>query len=119
MADMDGPTPPRPDRLAALLAFYEQDPGDAFTCFALAQEYDRRGQPEQAAAFYERLVEAQPEYTGTYYHLGKLYERLGRREEALAVYRRGIEVCRRVRQLKDLSELQDALLAAEGVGWDD
>ncbi len=107
------------DRLALLLAFYEQDPDDAFTRFAIAQEYRKRGAPEQALVFYQRLVAEQPDYTGTYYHLGKLYEKLGHPDDAVATYRTGIEVARRRRNLKDLSELQDALLQAQGIGFDE
>ncbi len=107
------------DRLAFLLDFYEQDPGDAFTRFAIAREYLKRGEPEQALAFYEKLVAELPAYTGTYYHLGKLYETLGRKDEAVAVYQKGIEAARRQRNLKDLSELQDALLQAQGIGFDE
>ena len=107
------------DRLALLLQYYDDDPTDAFTQFAIAREYLKADRPEEALVFYERLVEQQPDYTGTYYHLGKLYERLGRNADALATYERGIAVARRQRNLKDLSELQDALLAAQGVGFDD
>ena len=107
------------DRLALLMAFYEQDPDDAFTRFALAKEYLKRNEPEQALAFYEKLVTDQPDYTGTYYHLGKLYETLGRKDEAVQIYQKGIEAARRQRNLKDLSELQDALLHAQGLGFDD
>ena len=107
------------DRLALLLAFYEQDPGDAFTCFAIAQEYRKRGVLDEALVFYERLVAEQPDYTGTYYHLGKLYEDVGRSDDAVAVYQKGIEAARRQRNRKDLSELQDALLKLQGIGFDD
>jgi tetratricopeptide (TPR) repeat protein len=106
------------DRLQRLLAFYEEDPDDAFTRFALAQEYAKLGKPHEALAVYEALVEDQPGYTGTYYHLGKLYERVGRTEDAMATYRHGIERARTQRALKDLSELQDALLNAQGVGFE-
>ena len=107
------------DRLALLLAFFEQDPDDAFTRFAIAKEYLKRAEPEQALAFYEKLVADQPDYTGTYYHLGKLYETLGRKDDAVGIYQKGIEAARRQRNLKDLSELQDALMQAQGLGFDD
>jgi tetratricopeptide (TPR) repeat protein len=55
---------------------------------------------------------------GTYYHLGKLYERLGRTDDAIDTYEQGIEVARAQKAQKDLSELQDAKLKAEGVGFD-
>ena len=107
------------DRLAILLQFHEEDPDDPFTRFAIAQEYVKRGEPEQAFAFYERLTIDHPDYAGTYYHLGKLYEGIGRKEQAMATYRTGIEVAQRLRDFHARAELQDALLKAEGVGFDD
>lgn len=107
------------DRLATLLEFYEEDPTDAFTQFALAQEYVKRGDTDGALSFYEKLVDEQPEYVGTYYHLGKLQQRLGRVDEAIDTYQRGIQVAQRQRDFKNLSELQDALMQAQGVGFDD
>src|SRR5690606_16036751 len=73
---------PSMDRLALLLQFHEEDPADAFTLFAIAQEYLKRDAPDEALAFFEKLRHDQPDYTGTYYHLGKLYERLGRNDDA-------------------------------------
>ena len=107
------------DRLALLLEFYEQDPEDAFTRFAIAKEYLKRSEPKQALAFYEKLVADQPEYTGTYYHLGKLYEQLGCPDEAVSIYQKGVDAARRQRNMKDLSELQDALMQMQGLGFDD
>ena len=106
------------DRLDKLRAFYEEDPEDPFTRFALAQEHLKHDNPDKALAFFEELVETDPDYVGTYYHLGKLYERLGRVDDALAVYEQGIKVAREQKAQKDLSELQDAKLKAEGVGFD-
>jgi thioredoxin-like negative regulator of GroEL len=89
------------DRLQHLLEFYDDDPDDAFTRFALAQEYLNRDEPEKALSFFEELVETDPDYA------------------AIATYEAGIEVAREQRAQKDLSELQDARLAAKGVGFDD
>lgn len=108
-----------PDRLQALLQFYEDDPDDPFTRFALAQEYQKRGEIDDALHFYEGLVEQQPEYVGTYYHLGKLYQRLDRRDEAIAIYERGVDVAQEQRDVHARAELQDALLQAQGIGFDD
>ena len=107
------------DRLEKLKEFYEEDPDDAFTRFALAQEYLKRGDADKALEFFEDLVATDPDYVGTYYHLGKLYERLGRTDDAIETYEAGIDVAREQRSQKDLSELQDALMAAKGVGFDD
>lgn len=107
------------DRLAALKEFYEEDPTDPFTRFALAQEYLKRGQVDEALEFFEGLIENDPEYVGTYYHLGKLYVELDRPDEAKEIYRRGIKVAERKRDIKARAELQDALLKAEGIGFDE
>lgn len=106
------------DRLEQLQSFYEEDPDDPFTRFALAQEHLKRDHVEKALSFFEGLVDTDPEYVGTYYHLGKLYERLDRVDEALSTYEQGIDVAREQGEQKTLSELQDAKLKAEGVGFD-
>lgn len=107
------------DRLDALLAFHREDPDDAFTRFALAQEYRKAGDTARALGFYEGLVEEHPDYVGTYYHLGKLYEELDRTEDALGAYRAGIERAREAGDHHARSELQGALLEAQGIGFDD
>ncbi len=107
------------DRLKALLDFLEEDPKDSFTRFALAREYLKQGRLETALEYFEPLVDDDPDYDGTYYHLGKLYESLGRKNDALGAYRSGIRIAQQSREFHALSELQDALLKAEGVGFDD
>lgn len=106
------------DRLVTLLRFLEDDPGDAFTRFALAQEYAKRGDVEQALTHYQTLRAEQPEYVGTYFHLGKLLEKAGQKDAALAVYREGIAAAGRVGDQHARAELQDALMKAE-MGWDE
>lgn len=106
------------DRIEQLEAFLEEDPDDPFTRFALAQEHLKRDDGDEALRLFEDLVERNPDYVGTYYHLGKLYERRGRTDDAIDIYAEGIEVARDQNEQKDLSELQDAKLAAEGVGFD-
>lgn len=106
------------DRLKQLKSFYEEDPEDPFTRYALAQEHLKHDHTDRALGLFEKLVETDPDYVGTYYHLGKLYERLDRTDDALDTYERGIEVAREQREQKALSELQDAKLKAEGVGFE-
>ena len=101
------------DRIATLQQFLHDDPADPFTRFALAQEYAKRGDADQALGYYEGLVEDNPGYVGTYYHLGALYRSLGRDGDALATYRAGIEVATAAGDTHARSELQSALLEAE------
>ena len=105
------------DRLARLHEFLDDDPDDPFTRFALAQEYLKQDKVDTALSYFENLVDDHPDYVGTYYHLGKLYERLNRTDEAIATYEQGIEVAQKQRDRKNLSELQDALMQARGVGF--
>lgn len=106
------------DRLDQLRAFYEEDPEDPFTRYALAQEHLKHDNESRALALFEELVETDPDYVGTYYHLGKLYERLDRTDEALDAYEQGIGVAREQGAQKALSELQDAKLKAKGIGFE-
>ena len=107
------------DRLAALRAFLQDDPDDPFTRFALAQEHAGRGETDQALAFYEGLVRERPDYVGTYYHLGALYRALGRGDDAVATLRAGVAAATAAGDAHARSELQGALLEAEGLGFDD
>ena len=109
----------RKKRVEQLKSFLEDDPGDPFTRFALAQEYRAMGQIETALEMYEALVDEKPDYVGTYYHLGKLYESLGRSDDAIRTYQTGIEQAAQSSDLHARSELQGALLEAQGIGFDD
>ncbi|MDX1739653.1 MAG: tetratricopeptide repeat protein [Rhodothermales bacterium] len=107
------------DRLAQLLEYLEEDPEDAFTHFALALEYAKRGENESALHTFERLVADHSDYVGAYYHLGALYQRLGRTDSAIETYRAGILVAEKQRDAHAKAELQSVLLEAQGVGFDD
>jgi tetratricopeptide (TPR) repeat protein len=94
------------DRLKKLLEFLENEPEDPFLLYALATEYMRLDQVDQALAYYEKLVREHPGYVGTYYHLGKLYEALNRRDDAVLTYENGMKTARAARDNHALSELQ-------------
>lgn len=107
------------DRLQALLAFYKEDPQDAFTRFALATEYLKTQDIEKALTFFEDLIRDAPSYVGTYYHLGKLYQSLDRNDDALRTYQQGIEKASEAKDFHARAELQDAVLNLQGIGFDD
>ena len=105
-------------RLQQLLAFYADDPTDAFTAYALATEY-RTQEPERAWEFYQKLLAEHPGYVGTYYHAGKLLEEFGRPGEAEQVYRKGLVVAKQAGQQHAASELRQALNSCLGLDYED
>ena len=107
-----------PTRLQQLLAFYDDDPTDAFTIYALATEY-RTLEPERAWEFYQKLLGEHPDYVGTYYHAGKLLEQFNKKDEAEKVYRTGLAVARKAGQQHAASELLQALNQCIGLDYED
>lgn len=105
-------------RLQQLLAFYADDPTDAFTIYALATEY-RAQEPDQAWEYYHKLLTEHPDYVGTYYHAGKLKEQLGEKDEAEKIYRTGLMVARKAGQQHAASELLQALNSCLGLDYED
>ena len=107
------------DRLALLHDFLRDDPDDPFTRFAIAQEHAKRGDAAQALATYQALVRDRPDYVGTYYHLGALQRQLGLDDDARQTLRAGVAAATAAGDAHARSELQGALLEAEGLGFDD
>lgn len=96
------------NRLERLLEFFKNEPNDPFLKYALATEYLRLNNTEEALKYYLDLVDKHTDYIGTYYHLGKLYEQLGKQNDALKTYEQGIEIAKRIKDQHALNELLGA-----------
>jgi len=96
-----------------LRAYLDKDPDDTFTRFALALEYQKKDDVEQARSLFEAILSDDPNYVGTYYHLGKLYEQMNATEKARETYHNGIRVAQTANDHKSLAELQEALQVLE------
>jgi len=94
-------------RLEQLLRFWQEDPNDPFTLYALATEY-RSTDPAQAICYYETLLTEHPEYVGTYYHAAKLYAERGQPAKAEDTFRKGLEISQQAGQRNAHRELQAA-----------
>ena len=105
------------NRLEKLLEFIKNEPNDEFLKYALATEYLRLNNTEQALSYYEDLVNNHPNYTGTYYHLGKLYEALNRKQDAINIYEKGMQITKEKRDNHAFSELQ--AVYREAIGYDE
>ncbi|MBC7654866.1 MAG: tetratricopeptide repeat protein [Oligoflexus sp.] len=93
------------NRLEKLLEFIDNEPNDPFLKYALATEYLRLNNQDEALKFYIDLVQNHEDYVGTYYHLGKLYELRQEQESALKIYQKGMEVAKKIKDNHALSEL--------------
>ncbi|HMW98080.1 MAG TPA: tetratricopeptide repeat protein [Flavobacteriales bacterium] len=103
----------RLDQLRAMLA---EEPGDAFIRYAIALEYKRSGNMEEAVVQLERLLTDDPKYIACYYQLALLYTDLGRADDALRACDAGALQClvtgdRKART--ELMQLKDVIAGNE------
>ncbi len=96
-------------RIEKLLEYMKTAEKDSFLQHALALEYIKVGEDEEARNLFNELLLREPTYVGSYYHLGKLLERAGDFEKAIRIYKRGMEEARRAGDHHSHSELQGAL----------
>lgn len=96
------------DKLTTLNALLTEDPGDPFVLYAIAQEYVRLDDTENARSFFRQLHDTHPEYVALYYHWGRLEEGTGNVDEALKLYAEGMQVAQTLQDFHTRSELQSA-----------
>jgi len=51
-----------------------------------------QGSFDIALDYFEKSIELEPEYIGTYYWLGKTYQKIGRFDDALAIFKKGVQL---------------------------
>ena len=96
------------DRIEKLKEFLKENPNDSFVMHALGLEYVKLGDDAQAMSFFQKVLENDPAYVGTYYHLGKLYERASMFQEAAQLYQTGMLTAEGAKDRKAYNELQAA-----------
>jgi Tfp pilus assembly protein PilF len=101
------------DRISKLKEYIKTTGKDSFLQHALALEYIKTGNDEEARKLFNEILKREPTYLGSYYHLGKLLERIGDTEKAMRVYERGMEVARAANDSHTYNELQGAYEDAE------
>ena len=100
-------------RIQQILTFLADTPNDPFLNYALAQEWWKAGDRENALLKYRWLVDQHPNYVATYYHLGKCYMDLGDKVGAMDIFEKGIAIAKSLKEQHALSELQSAKLELE------
>jgi len=96
------------DRIQKIKEFLLQQPNDSFLQHALALEYIKLGNDEEAKKLFEQILSRDSSYIGSYYHLAKLHERNQQIEEAITVYERGMEEAKRLGEQHAYGELRSA-----------
>ena len=96
------------DKVSKLKEFLSANPTDSFLKHALALEYIKLGNDEQARDLFEEILNREPGYIGSYYHLAKLQERLGETDQAVQVYKKGMEVAMKAGDNHAYGELKGA-----------
>src|SRR2546427_1283152 len=93
----------------SLKSFLKDNPNDSFLRYALALEYIKLGQNDEAVREFEAVRNTDPEYVPTYYQLGQLYQKLGQKHDAEKTFRTGIAVATKAGDEHTRSELEAAL----------
>ena len=96
-------------RIEKLLEYLKTADKDSFLQHALALEYIKVGNDEEARKLFNELLLREPSYVGSYYHLGKLLERVADYEKAVRIYKRGMEEAKKAQDNHSYNELQAAL----------
>jgi Tfp pilus assembly protein PilF len=78
------------ERIQKLKEFLQSNPQDSFVQHALALEYVKLGDDQEARKFFENILTTDPNYIGSYYHLAQLLQRIDQREEAIKWYEQGM-----------------------------
>ena len=95
-------------RIDKIRAMLETQPADSFLQHALALEFIKLGNEEEARRLFEEILNREPGYIGSYYHLAKLLERTGQTEAAVQVYEKGMEEAKKAGEQHAFNELRSA-----------
>lgn len=95
--------------IAQLTKLLEAEPNDPFLMYGIAQEHLRLGDYDEAVAWFDRTIAADPKHGYAYFHKARAHEAAGRTPEAADTVRAGITVARAANDQKAWSELQGYL----------
>ena len=97
------------ERLESLFDLLKNDGNDSFLNFAIAQEYLKLDNKKEALRYFEKLIDGDPDYIGTYYHLAKLYSETGQRNLPIETCQTGIKITGQQEDKHSQEELKNLL----------
>jgi tetratricopeptide (TPR) repeat protein len=80
------------------------NPKDTYSLFVLANLLAKRGQREEAAKLYEKVIEQRRSFVNAYVYLGLLQEEMGQTAQAIDTYKRALLIDPRNVQLQRIFE---------------
>tara|TARA_R110002049_G_scaffold297015_2_gene485681 strand:- start:964 stop:1281 length:318 start_codon:yes stop_codon:yes gene_type:complete len=101
------------DRIDQISEMLAKDPSDNFLHYALALEYEKKGDNERAISLITDLLQNSPDYLGGYYKLGQLFEGKNQFKKAIDIYKKGILLADEKKDNKAKGELNEALWLIE------
>lgn len=78
------------ERIALLRKMLEAEPTDAFCLYSMGQEHAKQGALLEAVQWYDRTLEADPDYCYAYFHKARALEQLGKSAEAVSTLSTGL-----------------------------
>jgi Tfp pilus assembly protein PilF len=96
------------DRISKLREFLKDNPQDNFLRHALALEYIKQEQDQEARTLFETILTQSPDYIGSYYHLAKLLEKMQEKQLAIKWYEKGMQAAKQAGDQHAYNELQAA-----------
>jgi Tfp pilus assembly protein PilF len=102
------------NRIEKLQELLQKMPNDNFLRHALALEYIKLGNDDNAKVLFENVLTDSPGYVGSYYHLGKLLERQGETTAAMKWYEKGLL---QAKTAKDQHAYNELLAAYEDLAF--
>ena len=96
-------------RIEMLKQFLADDPGDDFSEYALALEFEKSGLRNEAISHFENILKRNPFYLPVYYQAGRMHEAEKNFNAATALYEKGMEIALQQGNTKTLNELRTAL----------
>jgi Tfp pilus assembly protein PilF len=97
------------NRIEKLQEYLLASPLDSFLQHALALEFIKIERDADAKNLFEKILQREPGYVGSYYHLGKLLERMNDSVQAIQVYTNGMKEAKKAGDKHAYNELQGAL----------
>lgn len=100
-------------RLSQLFALLSDQPQEVFLHYAIASEYKKAQNWEEALVWFQKTVQLTPDYIAAYYQMAEALEANGQREEAKKSLETGLEYAQAAKDLKSISEFKNALMNLE------